>query len=107
MAPPLEAADRSLIKILLQEGFKTQDIVSVVKCSPRTVQRIHREKEQPDMPRRKARPGRRSCITPPMKKAIYDMLIEDAELYNEELLELILDKLNSVKVCRKARSVVP
>lgn len=94
MAPPLEAADRSLIDLLLEEGFGPQVIAQRVKCTARTVQRISRKKKQPNMPRRKARTGRRSCLTPAMRKAIYDMLIEDAELYIEELVEFILESFS-------------
>lgn len=91
MAPPLDAADRSLIDLLLEDGFRTQAIAQRVKCSARTVQRMHRKRKQPNMPRQKARTSRRSCLTPAIRKAIYDKLIEDAELYIEELVEFILE----------------
>lgn len=90
MALPLEAADRSLIDILLEEGFGTQVIAQRVKCTARTVQWMSRKKKQPNISRRKARTSRCSCLTPAMRKAIYDILIEDTELYIKELVEFIL-----------------
>ncbi|KAI9146747.1 hypothetical protein HJFPF1_13485 [Paramyrothecium foliicola] len=89
MAPALDPVDRILIGHMLQEGFDTRAIAANVGCSPRAVQRIRREQERAvsDMPRRKPRRGRRSCITPAMKKALYDMLIEEPYLYIDELAE--------------------
>src|SRR6478609_1173386 len=99
MAPSLDPVDRTLIRHLLQEGFDTRSIAANVGCSPRAVQRIRREREQPEsnMPRRKCRRGRRSCITPVMKKALYDMLIEEPYLYLDELVEGLYEEF-AIKV---------
>lgn len=80
MAPPLDAADLGQIDSMLQKGFSTQEIVSAVRCSPRTVQRRrHRREHEADMSQRRTRAGRRSRITPEMKKFLCDELVEDPE----------------------------
>ena len=64
------------------KGFSTQQIVSTVRCSPRTAQRRQRQREQPDtdMSQRRTRAGRRSNITLEMKKYLCDELTEDPEI---------------------------
>ena len=79
MAPQLDAAQHILIKTLLKEGFV------------RAVQRIRLKRQQSEMPTtsRTNRAGRRSCITPPMQKALCDKLIEQPYLYRYEMADFL------------------
>jgi transposase len=86
IAPPLNAAQHILIETLLQEGFETKLIATKASCSIRAVQRIHRKRQQPEMSTpRTNHVGRRSCITSPMKKALFDTLTEQPYLYRCEM----------------------
>jgi hypothetical protein len=90
MAPPLNAAQHILIKTLLKEGFGTELIATKASCSIRAVQRIHRKRQQPEMPTpRTNHVGRRSCITLPMKKALLDTLTEQPYLYRCEMADFL------------------
>ncbi|KAM0665688.1 hypothetical protein ACQRIU_005949 [Beauveria bassiana] len=103
MAPVLNAEIRNQILAMLEKGFSTQDIVSATLCSARTVQRYQRERERPEseMPRRRARPGRRSRITPDMKKYLCDKITDDPELHVEEMVQLLREKFD-VKISHSA-----
>src|SRR5271167_4371829 len=93
MAPQLDAAQHILIKTLLKEGFETELIASEASCSVRAVQRIRLKRQQFEMPNpRTNRVGRRSCITPPMRKALYDILIEQPYLYRCEMADFLYRK---------------
>jgi hypothetical protein len=54
----------------------------------RAVQRIQRQQIEMPTPRTN-RVGRRSCITPPMRKALCDILIEQPYLYRCEMAEFL------------------
>jgi transposase len=91
MAPQLDAAKHILIKALLKNGFETKLIASVASCSVRAVQRIRLK--QFEMPTQGTnRVGRRSCITPAMRNAIYDLLIEQPYLYRCEMADFLYRK---------------
>lgn len=87
MAPPLDDAQHILIETLLKQGFENKLIASKAKCSERAVQRIHRKRQQPEMPTPRAKRGCRSCITSPMKKAFFDTLTEQSDLYRCEMAD--------------------
>jgi hypothetical protein len=90
MAPQLDAAQHILIKILLKEGFETKLIALEASCSVRAVQRIRLKRQQFEMPTpRTNRVGRCSCITPPMRKALCDILIEQPYLYRCEMADFL------------------
>ena len=89
MAPPLDAATHILIETLLDQGFENKLIASKAKCSKRTVQRIRRKRQQPEMPTPRTKHGRRSCITSPMKKTFFDTLTEQPYLYRCEMADLL------------------
>ena len=88
---------------MLEKGFSSQDIVSATLCSARTVQRFEQQRKLPktDMPQRRARAGRRSRITPEMKKYLCDQLTDDPELHVEEMVQMLLEKFD-VKVSPSA-----
>lgn len=89
MAPPLDAA-QLLIETLLKQGFETKLIASKARCSKRAVQRIRQKRQQPEIPTpRTNHVGRRSCITSPMKKALFDTLTEQPYLYRCEMADLL------------------
>jgi transposase len=87
MAPPLDDAQHILIETLLKQGFENKLIASKAKCSERAVQRIRRKRQQPEMPTPRTKRGRRSCITSPMKKALFDTLTEQSDLYRCEMAD--------------------
>jgi hypothetical protein len=90
MAPQLDAAQHILIKALLKEGFETKLIASEASCSVRAIQRIRLKRQQFEMPNpRTNRVGHRSCITPPMRKVLYDILIEQPYLYRCEMADFL------------------
>ena len=90
MAAQLDVAQHILIKALLKEGFETKLIASEALCSMRAVQRIRRKRQQLEMPiLRTNRVGRRSRITPPMGKALCDILIEQPYLYRYEMADFL------------------
>ena len=96
MAPQLDEAQRVLIKTLLTEGFETKLIASNASCTPRTVQRIRLETQQPEMPTRKRdRVGRRSHITPLLQKALRDLLIEQPYMYRCEMGDFLYRKFGT------------
>ena len=87
MAPQLNAAQHNLINSLLKQGFETKLIAAEASCSSRAVERI-RKRQQSEMPIPTIkRVGRRSCITSPMKKAFFDMLTEEPDLYQCEMVD--------------------
>jgi hypothetical protein len=91
MAPQLDAAKHILIKTLLKKGFDTKLIASVASCSVRAVQRIRLK--QFEMPTQGTnRVSRRSCITPPMRNALCDLLIEQPYLYRCEMADFLYRK---------------
>jgi hypothetical protein len=90
MAPQLDAAQHILIKALLKEGFETELIASEASCSMHAVQRIRLKRQQFEMPNpRTNRVGRCSCITLPMRKALYNILIEQPYLYRCEIADFL------------------
>jgi transposase len=89
MAPPLDAATHILIETLLTQGFENKLIASNAKCSKRAVQKIRRKRRQPEMLTPRTKRGRRSCITPPMKKTFFDTLTEQPYLYRCEMADLL------------------
>lgn len=91
MAPQLDAAKHILIKALLEKGFETKLIASVASCSVRAVQRIRLK--QFEMPTQGTnRVSRRSCITPAMRNALYNLLIEQPYLYRCEMAGFLYRK---------------
>jgi hypothetical protein len=88
MAPPLNAAQHILIETLLKEGFETKLIASEASCSMRAVQRIRLGHVEISTPRTN-HVGRRSCITSPMKKALFDTLTEQPYLYRCEMADFL------------------
>jgi len=90
MAPPLNDAQHLLIEALLKEGFETKLIASKARCSKRAVQRIRLKRQQSEMPTpRTNHVGRRSCIIPPMQKALCNKLIEQPYLYRYEMADFL------------------
>src|SRR6266566_4721092 len=68
MAPQLDAVQHILIETMLTKGFKNNLIASGALFTPRTVQRIRRERQQSEKSTRTtARVGRRSRMTPDMR----------------------------------------
>jgi hypothetical protein len=87
MAPQLNAAQHDLINSLLKQGFESKLIAAEASCSSRAVQRI-RKRQQSEMPNLATkRVSRRSCITSLMKKAFFDMLTEEPNLYQCEMVD--------------------
>jgi hypothetical protein len=90
IAPQLDAARHFLIDTLLKEGFETKLIASEASCSVHTVQRICLQRQQFEMPIPRANHvGCRSCITPPMRKSLCDILIKQPYLYRCEMADYL------------------
>ena len=90
MAPPLDAAQYILIETLLKEGFENKLIASKATCSIRAVQRIRLGRNHNEIPTPSINHvGRRSCITSPMKKALFNTLTEQPYLYRCEMADLL------------------
>jgi hypothetical protein len=91
MAPQLDAAQHILIEALLNQGFENKLIASEASCSVCTVQRLHRKRELFEMPTtpRTKRVGRRSCITSPMQKTLFDGLTKQSYLYRCEMADFL------------------
>jgi hypothetical protein len=90
MTPPLDAATHILIETLLKQGFKNKLIASKARCSKRAVQRIRQKRQQPEVPTPGTNHvGRRSHITSPIKKALFDTLTEQPYLYRYEIADLL------------------
>lgn len=89
MPPQLDAATHILIESLLKEEFETKLIALEASCSVRIAQRERRKRHQSEMPTpRTNRAGRRSCITPTMQEALFDILIKQPYLYRCEMAGL-------------------
>lgn len=90
MAPQLDAAQRSLVKTLLAQGFENQLIASKASCSKRTVQKMRLERPDSEMPTRKpTHVGRRSRMTTRMQKALCDRLIKQPYMYRCEMADFL------------------
>jgi transposase len=97
MAPQLDFAQRDLVKSMLKKQFDSKLIASEACCSMRAVQRIRLEEEQLTMhnkSKKKARRGRRSCITPSMQKALLDKLTDNSGtgMYQYEMVQFLYRK---------------
>jgi hypothetical protein len=88
MAPQLDAAQHVLIKSLLKEKFETKLIALEASCSVRAVQRIRLQQFEMPTPRTN-RVGRRSCVTPHMRKSLCDRLIKRPYLYRCEMADFL------------------
>ena len=69
---------------------ESKPIASEASCSVRAVQRIRLKRQQFEMPNPRTNcVGRRSCVTPPMRKVLYDILIEQPYLYRCKLADFL------------------
>ena len=92
MALQLNAAQHILINALLKEGFDTKLIATEASCNVRAVQRIRLKTTAAPKcppPREQTRVGRRSSITPPMQKALFNVLIKQPYLYRCEMADFL------------------
>lgn len=110
MAPQLDAAQRSLIKTLLAQGFENQLIASKASCSKRTVQKMRLERLDSEMPTRKpTRVSRRSRMTTRMQKALCDRLIKQPYMYRCEMADFLYrhfaTRLSERSIGRTLRSI--
>jgi transposase len=90
MVPQLDFLQRNQIKSMLKLGYTNRIIASDASCSIRAVQRIRLKREASDtLTTIRARVGRRSSITPTMRKALRYILTERPDMYRDELIDFI------------------
>jgi transposase len=93
MAPNLAVSQHAQIRDMIISKFANATIARTVRCSTRSLQRIRLNLRCFGTP--KAPPngvGRRRTITPPMLSALLEHLIENPELYQDEMANFLYEE---------------